>query len=270
MENPPAETSIDELLRQFQTGQLSALELGQKILAVSIPSEGNLTPDLDRLKRTGYPEVVFGQGKSTEAIRRVTERLLETTDEILITRILPEQVRVLADVFASTRWNHLAKTLRVSTFEVPLDPDAVQSPKRVGVVTAGTTDEAVALEARETLAWMGVASDLIQDVGVAGPYRLLSRVPDLRRCAALVCVAGMEAALPSALAGHVGCPVIAVPTSVGYGANLGGLAALLSMLNSCAANVTVVNIDAGFKGGYVAGLIANTDRDLTVKRKKQG
>jgi NCAIR mutase (PurE)-related protein len=264
--NHSGDSPIEELFRRFQSGQLSALEFGQKVLAVSIPSEGNLTPDLDRLKRTGYPEVVFGQGKSTDAIRRVTERLLETTDEILITRILPEQVRVLADVFPSTRWNHLAKTLRVSCSQVPLDPDAVQSARRVGVVTAGTTDESVALEARETLAWMGVASELIQDVGVAGPYRLLSRVPDLRRCAALICVAGMEAALPSALAGHVGCPVIAVPTSVGYGANLGGLAALLSMLNSCAANVTVVNIDAGFKGGYVAGLIANIDRDPNANR----
>jgi NCAIR mutase (PurE)-related protein len=256
MTQPP----IEELYRLFQSGELSSLELGQRILALSIPSDGNLTPDLDRLKRTGYPEVVYGQGKSTEAIQRVTQRLLETTPEILITRILPEQVRVLTEVFPYTRWNHLARTLRVRVGSVPLDPDAVQSSRRVGVVTAGTTDEAVALEARETLAWMGVASDLIQDVGVAGPYRLLSRVPDLRRCSVLICVAGMEAALPSALAGHVACPVIAVPTSVGYGANLGGMAALLSMLNSCAANVTVVNIDAGFKGGYVAGLIAHGDQ----------
>ena len=156
-----------------------------------------------------------------------------------------------------TRWNHLAKTLRVNNSQAPLDPDEVKSSKRVAVVTAGTTDQPVAAEARETLAWMGVESVLIQDVGVAGPYRLLSRVPDLRKCSVVVCVAGMEAALPSALAGHVACPVIAVPTSVGYGANLGGVAALLSMLNSCAANVTVVNIDAGFKGGYIAGLIAS-------------
>ena len=257
---------IEELFRRFQSGQLSALEFGQKVLAASIPSDGNLTPDLDRLKRTGSPEVVFGQGKSTESIRRVTERLLETTDEILITRILPEQVRGLARAFPSTRCNHRATPLPVPCSQAPIYPDPVQSARRVGVVTAGTTDESVALEARETLAWMGVASDLIQDVGVAVPYRLLSRVPDLRRCAALICVAGMEAALPSALAGHVGCPVIAVPTSVGYGANLGGLAALLSMLNSCAANVTVVNIDAGFKGGYVAGLIANIDRDANPQR----
>jgi len=252
--------SIDELYASFQSGKLSSLELGQHILALAIPSDGNLTPDLDRLQRTGYPEVVYGQGKSTESIQKVTQRLLETTPEVLITRILPEQVRVLAEVFPLTRWNHLARTLRASNLNSPMDPDQVRSVKRVGVVTAGTTDQPVAEEARETLAWMGIESVLIQDVGVAGPYRLLSRVPDLRKCAVVICVAGMEAALPSALAGHVACPVIAVPTSVGYGANLGGIAALLSMLNSCAANVTVVNIDAGFKGGYVAGLIASGDQ----------
>lgn len=254
------QSPIEELYRQFQSGEISELELGKRILAHSIPSDGNLTPDLDRLTRTGYPEVVYGQGKSTESIQRVSRRILETTPEILITRILPEQVRVLSEAFPFTRWNHLARTLRVSNTTMPLDPDLVRSQSQVAVVTAGTTDEPVALEARETLAWMQVASILIQDVGVAGPYRLLSRVPDLRRCGVLVCVAGMEAALPSALAGHVACPVIAVPTSVGYGANLGGVAALLSMLNSCAANVTVVNIDAGFKGGYVAGLIAKGDQ----------
>jgi hypothetical protein len=139
---------------------------------------------------------------------------------------------------------------------MPIAPEERMGDRTVGVVTAGTTDEAVALEARETLAWMGCRTVLIQDIGVAGPYRLLARVPELRECVAIVCVAGMEATLPTALGGHVACPVIAVPTSVGYGASLGGIAALLSMLNSCAANVTVVNIDAGFKAGYIAGLIA--------------
>ncbi len=127
----------------------------------------------------------------------------------------------------------------------------------VAVVSAGTTDEPVALEACETLAWMGVPSRLIQDVGVAGPYRLLARVPELQTMTAIVCVAGMEGALPSVIGGHVACPVIAVPTSVGYGANFAGLSALLSMLNACASNIAVVNIDSGFKGAYMAGLIAS-------------
>jgi pyridinium-3,5-biscarboxylic acid mononucleotide synthase len=124
------------------------------------------------------------------------------------------------------------------------------------MVTAGTTDLPVAEEARETLDWMGVATDLIIDVGVAGPHRLPAQIHRIQGSDAVVVVAGMEAALTSVVAGYVDCPVIGVPTSVGYGANLGGVAAVLSMLNSCAANVVVVNIDAGFKGGYVAGMIA--------------
>jgi NCAIR mutase (PurE)-related protein len=127
----------------------------------------------------------------------------------------------------------------------------------VAVVTAGTSDLPVAEEARETLDWMSVEAAMIFDVGVAGPHRLPERLAELRGADAVVVVAGMEGALPSVVGGHVACPVVAVPTSVGYGANLGGVAALLAMLNSCAANVTVVNIDAGFKAGYVAGLIAS-------------
>ena len=109
--------------------------------------------------------------------------------------------------------------------------------------------------AQETLQWMGVQTEIMADIGVAGPQRLLANLPKLRDCDAIVVVAGMEGALPSVVGGHVDCPVVAVPTSVGYGANFGGLSALLGMLNSCAANVTVVNIDAGFKAGYVAGTI---------------
>jgi NCAIR mutase (PurE)-related protein len=124
------------------------------------------------------------------------------------------------------------------------------------LITAGTADRPVAEEAHETLLWMGVDVVLAADVGVAGPHRLPARMEQLRGLDAVVVVAGMEGALPSVVGGYLDCPVIAVPTSVGYGASLGGLAALLGMLNSCAANVAVVNIDAGFKGGYLAGLIA--------------
>jgi NCAIR mutase (PurE)-related protein len=131
----------------------------------------------------------------------------------------------------------------------------------VTIVTAGTSDLPVAEEARETLEWMGVEATLVQDVGVAGPHRLPAQLGKLAGADAVIVVAGMEGALPSVVGGQVACPVIAVPTSVGYGASLGGLAALLSMLTSCAANVTVVNIDAGFKAGYVAGLIATRAAD---------
>jgi len=130
----------------------------------------------------------------------------------------------------------------------------------VAVVTAGTTDANVAEEALETLAWMGVPAFWIQDIGVAGPYRILSRLTQLRSAKAIVVIAGMEGALPSVVAGHVGVPVFAVPTSVGYGANFGGLSALLTMLNSCASNVAAVNIDGGFRGGFLAGLVARSGR----------
>jgi NCAIR mutase (PurE)-related protein len=248
--------AIEALLARYKGGEWNALELGQRILHASIESRGNVTPDTDRARRTGFPEVIYASGKSPASIMSVLETLLVKNEEILVTRVSPEQARVVSDAFPWTRWNHVARTLRVGQSTMPIAPDECMGEKTVGVVTAGTTDEAVALEARETLAWMRCRTVLIQDIGVAGPYRLLARVPELRECAAIVCVAGMEATLPTALGGHVACPVIAVPTSVGYGASLGGIAALLSMLNSCAANVTVVNIDAGFKAGYIAGLIA--------------
>ncbi len=222
-----------------------------------------MTPDLDRKRRCGYPEVIYGAGKSPDAIRTVAEALLADNDELLVTRVTPEQVRTLTEMFIFTRWNHIGRTLRIGLKQTPIAPNDVawmNGEKKQGivaVVSAGTTDEPIAMEALETLAWMGVPTRLMQDIGVAGPYRLMSQVPVLQTMDAIVCIAGMEGALPSVLAGHVRCPVIAVPTSIGYGANFAGLSALLSMLNSCAANIAVVNIDAGFKGGYLAGLIAN-------------
>jgi NCAIR mutase (PurE)-related protein len=166
-----------------------------------------------------------------------------------------EQARELLAALPSARYNHTARTLRLE-----------QSATRklighVAVITAGTSDLPVAEEARETIEWMGVATTMVHDVGVAGPHRLPARLAEFDSADAVVVVAGMEGALPSVVGGYLSVPVIAVPTSVGYGANFGGLSALLSMLNSCAANVTVVNIDAGFKAGYVAGMISRRIHD---------
>jgi len=252
---------INRIHSAFQSGDLTAIEYGQRILEAAVRLQGEITPDLDRARRCGYPEVIYGTGKSPESISKVAEALLVDNDEVLVTRVTPEQVRTLTEMFTHARWNHIGRTLRIGRLTTPAAPESIKlesATKRteVAVVSAGTTDEPVATEAIETLAWMGVPSRLIQDVGVAGPYRLLSQVQTLQTMTAIVCVAGMEGALPSVLAGHVRCPVIAVPTSVGYGANFFGLSALLSMLNSCASNVAVVNIDAGFKAGYMAGLIA--------------
>ena len=206
--------------------------------------------DLDRQRRCGFSEVVFCEGKTSESVAEIFDVLIAAGQEAFGTRASPEQAAAVRRRFAQAEHNPVARTIRVCHSEVkPLIG-------KVAVVTAGTADRPVAEEAIETLRWMGCAVERIEDVGVAGPQRLLAVVPQLQDCDAVVVVAGMEGALPSVVGGHVACPVIAVPTSIGYGASFGGIAALLGMLNSCAANVTVVNIDAGFKAGYVAGLIA--------------
>ncbi|HJS07019.1 MAG TPA: nickel pincer cofactor biosynthesis protein LarB [Pirellulales bacterium] len=215
---------------------------------------GDVQLDLDRVRRCGYPEAVFAEGKSVATLIKAFRRLLEGGQRVLATRVSTEAVAALMAEFPQARHNAVARTIRI-------DPDrspAVERRRgRVAILTAGTTDRAVAEEARETAEWMGAEVVLIQDVGVAGPQRLAARLAEFQNADAIVVVAGMEGALPSVVGGYVSCPVIAVPTSVGYGASFGGIAALLGMLNSCAANVTVANIDAGFKGGYVAALIAN-------------
>ncbi|MEM9702603.1 MAG: nickel pincer cofactor biosynthesis protein LarB [Planctomycetota bacterium] len=205
--------------------------------------------DLHRLDRCGFPEVVYGEGKTATQIGDVFAAQRTAGQNCFATRVHEEKTReAVLRRFPEAVLNELAGTIRLG--------EADESGGFVPVLTAGTTDRPVAEEALETLRWMGVRTALIADVGVAGPHRLPERADELAGADAAVVVAGMEGALPSVAGGYVPCPVIAVPTSVGYGANFGGLSALLSMLNSCASNVTVVNIDAGFKGGYVAGLIA--------------
>jgi NCAIR mutase (PurE)-related protein len=215
--------------------------------------------DLDRQQRCGYPEVVYAAGKTVETLEKIFRRLIAERVDVFSTRVSPEQAELLLPIFSGARYNPVSRTMRIPTSPENASAGGGKrstSPGFVAIITAGTSDLPVAEEARETLDWMGVDTTLIQDVGVAGPHRLPARLAEFERADAIIVVAGMEGALPSVVGGYVGCPVVAVPTSVGYGANLGGVSALLSMLNSCAANVTVVNIDAGFKGGYVAGLIA--------------
>jgi hypothetical protein len=211
--------------------------------------------DLDRLRRCGYPEVVFAPGKTTAAIADVFRMQLAHGQHCLATRLSAEQAGELLALFPTARHNATARTLSILPGDQPAAFNAI-APGTVVVITAGTGDLPVAEEAAETARWMGCEVDLIVDVGVAGPQRLTEQKHRFEKANAIVVVAGMEGALPSVVGGHVACPVIAVPTSIGYGASFGGIAALLGMLNSCAANVTVVNIDAGFKGGFIAGLIA--------------
>lgn len=237
-------------------------------LPPSQSSSPSFNLDFDRESRCGFAEVVYGPGKPPEVLCEIVLQLIAAGQPVLVTRVDSAQESALNQKIEGGIYNETARTFRVPRPDREADS---QSPSRarlpVAVVSAGTGDLPVAIEAIETLRWMGVDVREIFDVGVAGPHRLQERVPELRGCAAVIVVAGMEGALPSVVGGHVNCPVIGVPTSVGYGANLGGWSALLSMLNSCAANVTVVNIDAGFKAGYLAGLIANPANSLPPDRE---
>ena len=241
---------LENLAGQLLSGALSLDQFIAESLASRTAEVGPATLDLERSSRCGFPEVVFGEGKSIDTLGAIVRRMLGEGIDVLVTRVNEENGTALAALFPQARYSELARTLRVPIAETD------SRVGRVAVVTAGTSDLPVAEEARETLEWMGVETLMVHDVGVAGPHRIVAHVPRLRTADAVVVVAGMEGALPSVVGGYVACPVIAVPTSVGYGASFGGVAALLAMLNSCAANVCVVNIDAGFKAAYVAGLIA--------------
>jgi NCAIR mutase (PurE)-related protein len=246
---------------QLVAGRISPEQFAAALTAVASADLGDVTLDLDRQRRCGFPEVVYGEGKNLATLERTFRRLLDEGMPVLATRVSAETARSLGEIFPAARYNTLGRTVRVESERAKV----AAKQGRAAVVTAGTTDLPVAEEARETLDWMGVETISITDVGVAGPQRLPPHLATLRACDAVVVVAGMEGALPSVVGGHVDCPVIAVPTSVGYGASFSGVAALLGMLTSCASNVCVVNIDAGFKGGYVAGLIATRAHSRLAK-----
>ncbi len=246
---------LQQLLTGIQQGDVSLEEgVAQLQTVLSDTTEpataaiDGVQLDLDRQRRCGFPEVIFAEGKSSQTVVEIFGRLTDGGQDCLATRVSPEQAHWLIESFPDAIYHPEARTVRYSQEWVDRG--------RVLVVTAGTSDRPVAEEALETLRWMHCGCELIGDVGVAGPRRLLAQLSQFQGADAVIVVAGMEGALPSVVGGWVDCPVIAVPTSVGYGASFGGLSALLGMLNSCAANVTVVNIDAGFKAGYVAGLIA--------------
>lgn len=247
---PMPPDALHQLLDDVASGriEITAAVAQLRVWPLRTVTTSDASIDIDRERRCGYPEVVFAQGKTAEAIIGIFERQQALGQISLATRVSPAQAAALCARFPDAVENPTARTVRLGL------PQDVRG--RVPVVTAGTGDRPVAEEALETLRWMGCETDLIVDVGVAGPHRLPEQLARLEAADAIVVVAGMEGALPSVVGGWVDCPVIAVPTSVGYGAAFGGLAALLGMLNSCASNVAVVNIDAGFKAAYVAALIA--------------
>ena len=211
------------------------------------------TVDHHRALRHGYPEVIYGEGKNPEQVVAIAERLMEHGRAALVTRTDAAIRQALRERFADAVVNEVARTVRIGTST----PDVNRGT--ILIVTAGTSDLPVAEEAAESAMAMGNSVARLNDVGVAGIHRLLSQGDALTRAGVVIVVAGMDGALPSVVGGLVACPVIAVPTSVGYGASLGGLAALFTMLNSCAAGVTVVNIDNGFGAAAAATRINSRD-----------
>jgi pyridinium-3,5-biscarboxylic acid mononucleotide synthase len=238
------------LLDRVANGELDSAEALRQLAlpdAVSLPFA---TIDHHRALRQGFPEVVFAEGKTVEQVLAIATRLNVDDEGFLITRVQPEMWAPLADCFPQAELHTLGRV----AYLPPESPPEVQAGT-VLVITAGTSDLPVAEEAAICARAFGGRVERLTDVGVAGIHRLLSRGQLLQSAAVIIVVAGMEGALPSVVGGLVAVPVIAVPTSVGYGASLGGIAALLSMLNSCAAGVTVVNIDNGFGAAYAAARI---------------
>jgi len=239
------------LLEQVKSGQIEIDQAMEKLRHLPFEDLGFARVDHHRQLRRGFPEVIFCPGKTTEQIIRIFESLAAKGNNVLATRAGPEVFEALAKTgkFPKARYEEMARAIVLEQQELP------QSKSVLPIVTAGTADMPVAMEAKVTAEIMGQRTELTCDVGVAGLHRLFDCLPRLRQANIVIVVAGMEGALASVLGGLVSCPVIAVPTSVGYGASFGGVAALLAMLNSCAANVTVVNIDNGFGAAYVASLV---------------
>lgn len=201
--------------------------------------------DSDRKARTGFPEVVFCQGKADDFLRAVFRRIFDADGSVFGTRATQEQAELIRADFPEARYDPVSRILSVGSGTEP-------KAGRIAVCTAGTADIPVAEEAAQTAGFFGANVSRFYDVGVAGIHRLLNKIEEIRKANVVVAVAGMEGALASVIGGLVAVPVIAVPTSVGYGANLGGLSALLTMINSCANGISVVNIDNGYGAGYIA------------------
>lgn len=244
---------VQDLLRQVADGSISTdAALDELSLAPAVESLDFASIDHHRALRQGFPEVVFGEGKAPEHLVAIATRIAARGDGVLVTRIASDAAALLQEAVPEVELNLLGRTAWVA----PRTP-APRATGTILVVTAGTSDLPVAEEASVTAHAMGCDVARMTDVGVAGIHRLLARKDELSSAAVVIVVAGMDGALPSVVGGLVRVPVIAVPTSVGYGAAFGGIAALLTMLNSCAAGVTVVNIDNGFGAAVAASRIAH-------------
>lgn len=241
---------LAEILQSVADGQLAVADAIQKLRHLSFEDIEFAHVDHHRSLRKGFPEVIFGQGKTADQVIGIMDRITRQETILLVTRIEPQKADAVISRFPDAVYHPDARMIVWM----------LQKPEMIGrgtilIISAGTSDIPVAKEAFLTAQAMGNQVETIFDVGVSGLHRLLSHQDAIQKASVLIVVAGMEGALPSVVAGMIDRPVIAVPTSIGYGASLGGLAALFAMLNSCSSNVTVVNIDNGFGAGYVAAMI---------------
>ena len=241
---------LHEVLEEFKAGRRTADEVVGLVGDLSYQDLGFAKVDHHRAVRKGFPEVVFGQGKTPAQVAEIASALLEHSERMLVTKTTREAWDAVRLAVPDASFDETARAIIVDR------RTACDSVPGVVVASAGTSDLPVAEEAAVTAELMGCRVERVVDVGVAGIHRLFAEMPRIGRARVVVVVAGMEGALPSVVGGLVRAPVIAVPTSVGYGASFDGLAALLAMLNGCAPGVSVVNIDNGFGGGYLAGMIA--------------
>jgi hypothetical protein len=242
------------LLADVSGGKLTADEALEQLRSLPFEDLGFAKVDHHRQLRTGFPEVIFGSGKTAEQIVEIARRVKDSSQNVLITRLAPAEAEQIQRAFPEMSYSPHARAATI----LHARPES-RGRGLILVVAAGTSDVPVAEEAALTADLMGNSVERVYDVGISGIHRLFAHHEKLRHAAVLIVVAGMEGALPSVVGGLVDRPVIAVPTSIGYGASFGGLAALLAMLNSCAAGVVVVNIDNGFGAGVAASVINRRD-----------
>ncbi len=237
---------IEKLLESVKKGEVAVEEAARRLSAHGQTNLGFARVDLGRLSRCGIPEVVFAEGKSADQVAEISRKIIENNHDLLVTRLDATDYEVIVKTIPKLQYNPRARAGYLRRSDKPLKPGIL-------VVSAGTSDVPVAEEAAVTCEVLGYQPARLFDAGVAGIHRLLAESRQLAGASVIIVAAGMEGALPSVVGGLVAAPVIAVPTSVGYGASFGGIAALLAMLNSCASGVTVVNIDNGF-GAAVAAI----------------
>ena len=245
---------IRDILEKYKDGEMELVEALSHFTKQGIEEMGFATIDTDRLHRTGLPEVIYAEGKTTEQVRLIAERMFNKGIDILATRANPEIFDAIKSVVPDASYNPLARTISFKQTH----SEYIPKHGYIVVVSAGTSDLPVAEEAVETARFLNNRVETVYDVGVAGIHRLFNKLELIRNARVVIVVAGMEGALASVIGGLVDKPVIGVPTSIGYGANFQGLSALLSMLNSCASGVSVVNIDNGFGAACQASLINNS------------